>query len=82
MKMRPFRLVHVTDLHYRVPLRLSQLVLPPSKRILGAINLYAFGRAFDFSQRAQDAAVQAASGTKMDALVVTGDLTSMGTPQV
>jgi 3',5'-cyclic AMP phosphodiesterase CpdA len=70
-----FRLAHLTDIHFRTLPRFSELTL---KRVFGLINQYAYGRKDLFSLRTQQQAVQLVRRLKVDAAVITGDLTAMG----
>jgi len=67
------KIVHITDLHYQVPPRLTEL---RGKRLLGSVNLYLLGRHSKFSREAQDAAVARTLIESPDVVVFTGDLTA------
>lgn len=52
-----------------------------SKRLIGAINLYAFGRRHHFTREVQAALVEALVAQRPDAVVLTGDLTASALPE-
>lgn len=72
------RVAHITDLHVEAPTEFGQLF---SKRALGAVNLYLFGRSAHFTLRTVEALVEAVVRSEPDLVVCTGDLTSTATPQ-
>ncbi len=70
------RIAHVTDLHVEAVPQLSELF---NKRLLGAVNLYALGRAAHFSGETRKALVDAVLAQRPDAVICTGDLTATAT---
>lgn len=67
------RIAHATDIHWFVPPKATELAF---KRILGTANLYLRGRRHHFSRPIQQALVQHMLGLELDAVMITGDLTS------
>jgi len=72
------RLAHFTDVHVQHRPRPSQLL---GKRALGAANLYLLGRRKHFSAATREALVAAIEKFGADALVCTGDLTALASPE-
>ncbi|MFZ5475728.1 MAG: metallophosphoesterase family protein [Myxococcota bacterium] len=72
------RVAHITDLHVEVVPRAGQLL---SKRAIGAVNLYVFGRHAHFTEASVRACVDAVLAAAPDIVVCTGDLTATATPE-
>ena len=72
------RIAHVTDIHVMVPPKLSQLF---GKRLLGAVNLFLMGRESHFSEAVQVALADALREANLDAIICTGDISAMATPE-
>lgn len=72
------RIAHLTDVHVHRPLRPTQLF---NKRLLGAVNLHVLGRHDHFTRASQEALVQSVSSAAPDAILCSGDLTAVSTPQ-
>ncbi len=72
------RVAHITDVHVLVLPRPGQLL---SKRLLGSVNLYLFGRRSHFTAQVQSAMVSAVREQAPDALLCTGDLTAQATAE-
>ena len=72
--------VHPVVAHVDVqrPLRPAQLL---SKRVAGAVNLHLLGRASHFTWAAQAALVASVEAAAPDAILCSGDLTALATPQ-
>jgi 3',5'-cyclic AMP phosphodiesterase CpdA len=70
------KIVHLTDLHFETPPRVSELW---GKRLLGSVNLYVLGRHKKFDPAVQAAAIEATLAEAPDAVVFTGDLTAQAT---
>ncbi len=75
--MNRCRIAHITDLHLQVQPDLSELA---SKRLIGAVNLYLFGRQSHFQRGVTEALIGAVSALSPDALICSGDLTALATP--
>lgn len=72
------RIAHVTDIHWMVRPRLSQLTF---KRALGAANLFLAGRSHHFDEGVQSALVRDVRALAPDLVVCTGDLTATAIPE-
>ena len=72
------RIAHLTDVHVQRPLRPAQLL---SKRVAGAVNLHLLGRSSHFTRAAQTALVASVEAAAPDAILCSGDLTALATPQ-
>lgn len=71
---RPVRIAHATDIHWAATTPLKRLF---NKRLLGGLNLWLGGRRHHFSPVVQDALVEHLVALEPDAVVITGDLTSL-----
>jgi 3',5'-cyclic AMP phosphodiesterase CpdA len=71
------RIAHATDIHWFVPP--GWLDFAP-RRVVGTMNLYAFGRRHEFDERVQDALVAHLVEEKPDLVLITGDLTAQALP--
>jgi 3',5'-cyclic AMP phosphodiesterase CpdA len=72
--MKPIRLLHLTDIHFRSVPKLRELTL---KRTFGLINQFAMGRKDEFSDVVQLACIRKALQLNPSAVVISGDLTAM-----
>jgi len=80
---RELRILHATDLHSLVAPNVSAVVRQP-KRVIGVTNLWMMGRAKTFDGRVEGALgelVRTAATLKPDLIVLSGDLTSLGTEE-
>lgn len=71
---QPVRIAHATDIHWAAPPPVSRLF---NKRLLGGLNLWLGGRRHHFSTEVQAALVEHIVALDPDAVLITGDLTSL-----
>lgn len=74
----PFRIAHATDVHWYVPPALKQI---PGKRTLGMASLHLRGRIHHFDRNVQSQLVTQIREMSPDLVIITGDLTSLATPE-
>ena len=72
------RIAHLTDIHVTEKPRFTQIW---GKRLWGSFQLFALGKAAQFSREVQENLATAVAELEPDVVVVTGDLTSQALPQ-